>query len=211
MKRILTLVLVLMLISCENSIHQKDKENNSAEKSDTISSSMSDLSTQKSFDNVIEFTQFCANQIRSDETDALEPYVRKGILLSPYAFIDTLSARIVGLDELSNPEKQMYYWGIYAGRGDSILLFTSDYLNKFIFNFDLNKNEVEIKTYEGNAKSRGNEMQNIHKLYPNAISVEFYEPPSEVGGMDWNALIFVVHKEDNHFYLKAIVHNQWTP
>lgn len=212
MKRISVLILILALISCENPTDRKDIEQNmNLENQDTLKQSVVDSVTQKSFSSVIEFAQFCATQIKSGNSDALKPYVEKGILLSPYAYIDKSSARIVDLDELGNPNKQIHYWGVYAGRGDSILLSTPDYINKFVYSFDWKKDDVEIKSYNDNPKSRGSEMQNIQSLYPNSTSVEFYQPPSKQGYLDWNALIFVVHKVKDLFYLEAIVHNQWTP
>lgn len=212
MKRILALFLIVTLVSCENSTDQKNKEqNNPEENQDTLKQSTNDSVALKSFKNEIEFAQFCATKIQSGKANDLKPYTENGILFSPYAFIDTSSARVVRLDELSNPNEQMHYWGVYLGRGDSILLTTADYLNQFIFNFDLNKDNIEIRSYADNPKSRGSEMQNINSLYPNAVSVEFYKPASKKGYMDWSALIFVVHKKGDRFYLKAIAHNQWTP
>lgn len=215
MKRVLVLAFIGILASCENAtnnnIDEKIEQTASIDKSDALDSTLSDTAAHLSFNNAIDFAEFCAKNIQSGMANKLASYTENGILLSPYAFIDTSSARIVDLEELANPTKQIHYWGIYAGRGDSILLSTPDYINKFIFNFDLNENNTEIKSYTDNPDSRGSEMINIHKRYPNSVVVEFYNPPTEEGGMDWNALNFVVQKDGGHFILKAIVHNQWTP
>ena len=87
---------------------------------------------------------------------------------------------------------------------------TPEYLNKYVLTFDINDKNVKTSTYNGKPTAYGSELHNMQEIYPNATFVEFYHPPSEVGYMDWNALIFVVEKNGNDYLLKAIIHNQWT-
>lgn len=215
MRKITVLFLIGILFSCENmDVKEITAENSSSQdQNDTVvaTNNKIDKQTSRAFKNAVDFVQFCIEKIQSKEIKDLNPYVENGIVFSPNAHIIPSNTRTVGLEELSVPEKTIHYWGIYPGRGDSILLSTSDYLNRFVFNFDLNANHIEINSYDGNPKSRGSELHNIEEQFPEATTVAFYEPPSKEGYMDWNALYFVVQKLEDRFVLKAIVHNQWTP
>lgn len=215
-RKILFSVLILSFFACENNAEQDDNKSQIKRDTEVISKDKTEQQTEKvqhvkSFEDAIAFAEFCATQIKVGKAVDLEPYTEGEILLSPYAFIDTSTVRSVDIKALSQAKAKLYYWGTYVGRGDSIVLSTSDYIDKFVFNFDLEKDDVEVNTYKGNPKSRGSELHNIEKVFPNSISVEFYQSPSKKDFIDWNALIFVVTKKDNHFYLEAIVHNQWTP
>ncbi len=213
MKNLVALISVLILFSCENSNVNKTKtkviKNKGKKDSTAVLHTQNDVQSPQVFKDAVAFAHFCIEKLQTREALDLKPYVENGVVLSPNAHIDTLSVRKVGLEELSTPTKELQFWGIYPGRGDSILLSTADYVDKFIFNFDLDN--AEINSYQGNPKARGSEQINIQDLFPSATTVAFYKPPSKEGYMDWNALYFVVQKTEGHFVLKAIVHNQWSP
>ena len=208
MKKVWGLALVVALFSCEdNSVQVLDGEKAGSE---IEGESADEKQKQISFEDEVAFAKFCSNQLEEGNIEVLRPYTNGSILLSPYAYIDQSNVRKVSLNEIAAHTEDIHYWGVYDGRGDSILMTTPEYLNKYVLTFDINDKKVKTNTYNSKPKAYGSELHNMHEIYPNATFVEFYHPPSEEGYMDWNALIFVVEKIDNQYQLKAIIHNQWT-
>lgn len=216
MKKIIGITLLIMFCSCKKGKNNSSKITDSTEQE--IDSIKADFSAQEkkkansiSFDNEKQFAEYVVKQLDEKSYDNLDKYVKDKILFSPYAHIKTELARKVTLEELKNQNpKEKYIWGVYDGRGDTIYLSTSKYLEEFGVNFDPKDRNIEINTFDDQPKARGSELQNVHKIYPDAYYVEFYLPASEEGGMDWKGLILVIEKENDHFYLQAVLHNQWT-
>ncbi|HLV43055.1 MAG TPA: hypothetical protein VKY37_12305 [Brumimicrobium sp.] len=205
----LTFVFSLVLFSCENN---PISEGQTAD--DKVVLKGGEESLSYNFKDEVEFSKVCLEELREGNLEVFHQFAEKKILLSPYAYIDQANFRKVSIAEIETPNDDIHFWGIYDGRGDSILMTTPEYLNRYILNFPINSDGVEINVYEDKPKAYGSELHNMHEIYPNATFVEFYHPPSEEGYMDWNALIFVVeiikHDYGNEYLLKAIVHNQWT-
>lgn len=212
-KKTLVLGLIIALYSCQDSATTQSGEivqqNDTTKKSVPISAQQE---KELHFASAINFAQFCDSVLREGNAKMLKPFVNDGVLFSPYASVDTANARFEKLEDLISPSNQLHFWGIYQGRGDSILLSTPDYFKKFVFTFHQKKDSVDVLTYSGKSpKKRGSEQQNLPKIYPHSTFVEFYHLPSKEGYMDWSSLIYVVKKGNKQFHLKAIVHNQWTP
>jgi hypothetical protein len=218
MKKLWGILLISSLFSCGNTAEQELDQNKT---DNAVKDESSEVPSEEkvgdnieqeqiSFQDEVEFAKYCATQFEKGNIEALRQFTKENILFSPYAFIAQSSARKVALDEVEAATDDIYYWGVYEGRGDSILLSTPEYFNKYVFNFDVNDKEVKVNTYSDQPKARGNELHNVQKIYPDAKFVEFYHPPSKEGYMDWNALIFVVEKVNDQYILSAIVHNQWT-
>jgi len=210
-KKLWILIFVAGLCSCENSNeHDKDNSDSEVETQPIEESAEEETQEAVSFKDEVDFAKYCSSQLENGNIDALGSFVRETILFSPYAYIDQSTARKVTLDEIAAHTNDIHYWGVYDGRGDSILMTTPEYLNQFVLRFSLNDEVVKINTYNDKPKAYGNELHNMHKIYPDAMFVEFYHPPSNDGYMDWNALIYVVEMKDDQYILRAIVHNQWT-
>lgn len=218
MKTLWGFILVAGLFSCQGeAVQEVDEKKDDGKLNDEAVALPSEEKTDEtkeskdiSFEDEVDFVNYCVTQLQEGNADALHPFTNGKILFSPYAYIHESSARRVALDEIADPTNELHYWGIYDGRGDSILLTTADYFDEFVFNFNINDQKVKVETYKDKPKAYGTEQQNIHKVYPESVFVEFYQPPSEEGYMDWNVLIFVVKKKGDQYLLKAIVHSQWT-
>lgn len=134
-----------------------------------------------------------------------------GCVFSPYGFIDTVNARQLTQDKflklLQNGEKVV--WGNYDGSGDPITLTLKDYLAKFVYNADyLNAKEFAINKMLGS----GNSLNNLTKVFPGLNFTESYFPgfKKEYSGMDWTSLRLVFLKFGDTYYLRAVIHDQWT-
>ncbi|AZV43291.1 hypothetical protein BAOM_2682 [Peribacillus asahii] len=58
---------------------------------------------------------------------------------------------------------------------------------------------------------KGNTVNNIRKVYPNSIVVEYYfGGTKKYSGMDWSSLKLVYEKKGSTWYLVGIVHDEWT-
>ena len=214
MKRICSVILLASLLSCDNTGEQTSSidvvERNSSENSNEVINDENERFKQIEFKDEIEFAKYFAIQLQEGNIKELSSYTSGNILLSPYAHVEKSTARKVSLKEIETHTDDVHHWGNFDGSGDSILLTTSEYLNKFVLSFDLKDARVKVSASTDKPKVRGNELHNMQDLFPKATFVEFYHPPSKAGYLDWQAVIYVVEKVNNQYVLKAIIHNQWT-
>ncbi|WP_163536189.1 hypothetical protein [Gracilibacillus sp. YIM 98692] len=134
----------------------------------------------------------------------------KGVLFSPYVHV-TEDAVVFEQEEVASffENNKVYTWGIYDGSGKVIEFTPSEYYEEFIY--DKNYLEEADEVLINERKQRGNMVNNIDEVFPDADVVEFHIPPEESGGMDWASLNLVFEKMDsNEWKLVAIVHDQWT-
>ncbi|WP_052350781.1 hypothetical protein [Paenibacillus gorillae] len=150
--------------------------------------------------------------LKNKDHQALVSYIHpdKGVLFSPYAHIDTASAKVFKADELPGlDDSTVYYWGDYDGSGEAISLTFSRYYDKFVYDQDFAAAEtVSIDTIVG----KGNSLINIEEVFPGSTTVEYhfsgFDPQYE--GMDWESLIVVLEQDGSVWHLSAIVHSSWT-
>lgn len=134
----------------------------------------------------------------------------QGLLFSPYGYIDTDTAVVLGVGDVKALEydEEVRNWGIFAGKGDPIDLTFAEYYDRFIFNRDFTRDpRVSIdKTIQTNL------LENLDVLGYGASFVEFNIPGTEeFAYMDWNSLRIVIGFYEGYPYLVGIVHDEWTP
>ncbi len=134
-----------------------------------------------------------------------------GCVFSPYGFIDTENARLLTQDKffklLKSGEKVL--WGSYDGSGDPINLTLKAYFDKFVYNADyLNAEKFAVNKMLGS----GNSLNNLSRVFPDLNYTESYFSgfKKEYSGMDWTTLRLVFLKSGSIYYLRAVVHDQWT-
>lgn len=133
-----------------------------------------------------------------------------GVRFSPYENVKadevsgdvTINSKDLGLISF---EKGEFVWGAYDGSGEEIKLSLDDYYQEFIYDHDY-ANAPEISYNESVGK--GNLIDNVDEVYPNAITVEYHFPgfDEKLGGMDWASLVLVFQD----WHLVGIVHKGWT-
>lgn len=134
----------------------------------------------------------------------------KGIRFSPYTYIDTVKSVVLKPVDFEKLDTTIYRkWGVYDGEGSTIRLRFMEYYRQFVMNRNyIATKEISVDTLP----KRGNSLNNIREVYPNAKVIEYYVPDSnpKTGGFDWHALRLVYEKYENKWYLVAIVQDQWT-
>ncbi|MFA5574791.1 MAG: hypothetical protein WC994_07030 [Brumimicrobium sp.] len=207
MKNSIYLFALLLFVSCGEQV----QGNINKTEDNQIDNTATDVEEELlEFENELEFARFCLDQLKEENFQGLKKYANAEILFSPYAYIDLKTVRSIDLDDFDTSDEEIYFWGIYDGKGDSILLTNHEYLQKYVFNFDYNDGSIKTQIYTDKPNAYGSELHNIQEVYAGDTYVEFYKSPSEEGYLDWNALLIVVETIDGQYFLRAIIHNQWT-
>lgn len=136
----------------------------------------------------------------------------EGLLFSPYGTIDKkTNKKFTGEEFASVDTTKKYTWGNYDGSGDVIALTIGDYFDKFVNDVDFIG--LNIKISEVNKTSgKENTLNNIEEIFPGCEYIEYFVPGTkpEMEGMDWKALRLVFKKENEYYFLVAVIHDQWT-
>jgi hypothetical protein len=149
--------------------------------------------------------------IRLKNFDQLARYVNpaRGVRFSPNATIDTQQNTILSVRELRSGfrDASVRTWGYSDASGDPIRLTFSKYYRHFIYDRDFAQAPV-VRFNEFAAKST--DRNNFWEIYPNAISVEYYFPPSTPKSNDWAALRLAFERQAGKWFLVGVVHDAWT-
>lgn len=136
----------------------------------------------------------------------------QGIHFSPYATVvpeegvTFLPQTLRGLPE----EDPVRSWGWYAGSGEPIEGTFADYHREFVWDQDFRTApRVSVDERIGTSTT----VDNLAEAFPGARVVEFHVPGSDpaLEGMDWASLRLVMERADGRWWLRAVVHDQWTP
>lgn len=130
-----------------------------------------------------------------------------GIRFSPYVNT-TPDDRIIGLNGMSQifTDPNIYTWGIQDGSGEPIALTGAAYVSNKI----TNKPYTTVTPTINGTIGRGNMISNVADTYLGNAWIEYYIPPTDEGGMDWQSLILVFEYQYNQWFLVGVVNDQWT-
>lgn len=153
------------------------------------------------------------NLIKDKSLDELESYIHpdKGVRITPYPYVDLENDQVFKAKELSAAleDSKLYTWGKYDGSGETLELNFSDYYDEFIYDEDFANPEM---IGNNTILSGGNTIENVEEAYPNGEFTEFYfsgiDP--QYSGIDWRSLKLVFEKQNNIWFLVAIIHGEWT-
>jgi hypothetical protein len=141
----------------------------------------------------------------------------RGVRFSPYAYVraGTQDAEDQGLRfqaaqlEALAESSTVYRWGRYDGTGEPIDLTFAQYVDRFVYDTDFAQPDV---VGYGEVVGRGNTINNIAEVYPDAVVVEYHfaglDP--QYMGMDWRSLRLVLEVQGDAWYLVGVVHDEWT-
>jgi hypothetical protein len=137
-----------------------------------------------------------------------------GLRFSPYPHLNDSDRRFTPAAVASLwTDTTAVVWGIHDGSGQPILLDYPSYHASFVYDVDFaNADTVAI---DQPPIGKGNVINNIRDLYPDATIVEIHDRGSnpEAGGMDWRSLWLVLKSDGTShgaYRLVAIVHGAWT-
>ena len=133
-----------------------------------------------------------------------------GVVFSPYATIDLSANRRFTAAQISEfgRDAQAYIWGIYNGMADPISLTPAEYFRRFVWDADyLRADKVRINK----VSAKGNALENIDEVFPDARYVDFYVAPTKGSdGTDWHSLRLVFEDWNGKLMLSAVVHSEYT-
>ena len=136
----------------------------------------------------------------------------KGVRFSPSAYVDVSNDLIFLKTQIETfwTDKKTYTWGFADGTGDPIKLTASQYSREYIMNRAfLSPSSINVN----NDHAAGTTSNNAALIYPNGTRVEYYIEPSIHEGkpeLDWAALRLVFEKRGDHWFLLAMIHDEWT-
>lgn len=212
MKHFFSFILLLSVFSC-NPKKQIDKTGSSVSDSITYLTPAPTFITIDSDSALLQQSHKILTIIKNKDYANLVNYFHPvvPVRFSPYGYIDTtadVQFKFQKFIALIGSQKKTY-WGNYDGSGDSILLSLEKYFDKFIYNADfLNAEKTSVNKMIGS----GNSLNNLKIIYKDALFTESYFSgfDKKYGGMDWSSLRLVYKKYNDHLFLIAIVHDQWT-
>ncbi|RYD51011.1 MAG: hypothetical protein EOP52_11425 [Sphingobacteriales bacterium] len=149
--------------------------------------------------------------LKNQDYQALEAQVhpRKGVLFSPYGFIDTGSAvwlpKAVVAQTFTRDTARLLLWGFQDGSGDSLVLTPTAYLRRYGYGRDFAGSDSVLLNQ---MPLRGNSLNNLKDVFPDADVVEYFDAGTEE--MDWRVLRLVFQPFEGRLYLVAIVNDEWT-
>lgn len=158
-------------------------------------------------------SQIAIKAIKEKDMEKLASLVHpvKGVLFSPYSYIELEKHKVFTKDQLKDllESEKVYNWGDYDGSGHPIELTFRQYFDRFIYNQDFANAE---KIAYNEVQQLGNTIVNISDIYPESKFIDYYfsgfKPDFE--GMDWASLKLVFEKYDGQWYLVCIAHGEWT-
>ena len=216
---ILIIILFLFMTGCNQNNQQKvsDKQDTSEQQKDTlvntaINKKSDTIAIEKIDTLLLSLSTDILQYLKTKNFKQLATFIHPdGLRFSPYGYVDTahdqkLSAtQLVGLSQ----SQKKILWGRFDGTGDPINLSVGKYFDKFVY--DVNFLSAEKRSVN-KTLSTGNSLKNLSSIYPGYDFTEFYFPGfnPKYEGMDWKALRLVFKKENEKYYLVAIIHDQWT-
>jgi hypothetical protein len=163
------------------------------------------LSLRESADSVMR-------SLKRSDMAALTPWisVQGSILFSPYSYVDTVQARRLTAQDVSDffGDTTQVQWGQYDGSGLPILLSPGEYYKTFIYNQAYAEAD---SVFENKSIQRGNSLDNLATVFPGNEHVEYFvSGDPKYAGLGWGSLTLVFRKEGNRYFLVGVVNNRWT-
>lgn len=215
--KLLSVFLILALIGCEpSSTDDQSNEKQPQEDEQVVSEEGNnedeDVQEEEELEmTAIEFAKYVAQNLNKKAFENWNDYTAEKVYFSPYSYVDTTKIVSLTKSEFNKffESEEKINWGYFDGTGEEIKLSIQEYFDRFVTDFDLTAENNQL--LKDTIPSRGNALNNVKKVFPNATVVEIHKPASEESmGMDWRSLMLVIEKVEGTWKLKALVHNEWT-
>ncbi|PTT77981.1 MULTISPECIES: hypothetical protein [unclassified Chryseobacterium] len=211
MKKIIISLLALSAVACKKNPEKfVNDEVNAKGKTITDSSVISkakitkDQSLKKINEDIIQ-----ALKDKNFKKFAEFIHPEKGVRFSMYAFVNPKEDKKFSKADFIRyqPTKTLFTWGTMDGSGDLYRATIHDYLADWVYSKDFATAQVSLNEFQG----KGNSLNNVKEIYPNADFTENFMKGSEANsGMDWKCLRLIFEEFQGTYYLIGVVNDQWT-
>jgi hypothetical protein len=211
MKKIIISLLVLFAVACKKNPEKFVNDEVNA-KGKTITDSSISSRTKITKDQALK-------KINEDIIQALKDknfkkfaefiHPEKGVRFSMYAFVNPKEDKKFSKADFIRyqPTKTIFTWGTMDGSGDLYRATIHDYLADWVYSKDFATAQVSLNEFQG----KGNSLNNVKEIYPNADFTENFMKGSEANsGMDWKCLRLIFEEFQGTYYLIGVVNDQWT-
>ncbi|MDO3423725.1 hypothetical protein QWT87_02415 [Chryseobacterium sp. APV1] len=211
MKKIIISLLVLSAVACKKNPEKFVNDEVNA-KGKTITDSSISSRTKITKDQALK-------KINEDIIQALKDknfkkfaefiHPEKGVRFSMYAFVNPKEDKKFSKADFIRyqPTKTLFIWGTMDGTGDLYRANIHDYLADWVYSKDFATAQVSLNEFQG----KGNSLNNVKEIYPNADFTENFMKGSEANsGMDWKCLRLIFEEFQGKYYLIGVVNDQWT-
>lgn len=206
-------MLITLLASCtKEKPNSEPAQNNSADVPVTGSLKSVREPIKQTKENILKnLNTEIISSLKSNDYTRFSRFIHphKGIRFSMYAYVQPEKDKHFSREDfnryISMPTK--FTWGEKDGTGDLLVVSLQNYLQQWVFKRDFTQAQFYLNEFKG----KGNSLNNLLKIYPNADFTENYIPGSEkYSGMDWNSLRFVFEEFQGKYYLIALINDEWT-
>lgn len=211
MKKIFISLLVVSAIACKKNPDKfvNDKTDSTQNiKSDSTNIDQNFISNEDALKQANEeIVQALKDKNYKKFADFIHP--EKGVRFSMYAFVNPKEDKKFSKADFLKyqPTKTIFTWGTMDGSGDLYKATINDYLVKWTYSKDFVTGQVSINEFQG----KGNSLNNLKEIYPNADFTENFIKGSEANSeMDWKCLRLVFEEFQGKYYLVAVINDQWT-
>ncbi len=211
MKKIIISLLVLSAVACKKNPEKfVNDEVNAKDKTimDSSISSRTKITKDQALKKVNEdIIQTLKDQDFKKFAEFIHP--EKGVRFSMYAFVNPKEDKLLSKADFIRyqPTRTLFTWGRMDGSGDLYRATIHDYLTDWVYSKDFATAQVSLNAFQG----KGNSLNNVKEIYPNADFTENFIKGSEANsGMDWKCLRLVFEEFQGTYYLIGVVNDQWT-
>jgi len=162
--------------------------------------------------DLIELSYAVVGYLSSGDFGALAGVVHpdRGLVFSPYATVSLTTDKYFSASDVAafGSNNEIYTWGVMDGSGDAISMTVSDYIGRFVLDYDY---AAAPLIGVNHIVRSGNALENVTAVYPDAQFVDLHYPGSEAYGyLDWSTLRLVFETFEGRPRLTAIIHSEAT-
>ncbi len=209
--------IAFLTFSCNNSGKGKNENKDSLNNNDSLKVKIYERNINDPVRDsiLLTCTKHIVTYFKNRNYDSLIKFLdtKKGLLFSPYTFIDTSKYHTITSSDMyqwmDSKKQPKINWGVADASGDPISLTPNEYVKKYVNDVDfLKADSIVTNRFIGS----GTMQNNILDIYPDCVFTESFYKGSKKNteNLDWRSLRLIFEKSDGQYYLIAVVHDEWT-
>lgn len=211
MKKIIFSLLIFSAVACEKNPEKFVNDEVNA-KGKTVSDDSVISKTKITKDQALKkINEDIIQTLKDQDFKKLAEFIHpeKGVRFSMYAFVNPKEDKLLSKADFIRyqPTRTLFTWGRMDGSGDLYRATIHDYLTDWVYSKDFATAQVSLNAFQG----KGNSLNNVKEIYPNADFTENFIKGSEANSeMDWECLRLIFEEFQGKYYLIGVVNDQWT-